>query len=408
MVDVTGPLFAAQINAGNDEFVALALVASDDLAAGVDHQCLILSDVNDPYWLVYRIPVLLVSWGTKIVLQCSSATTDGKSGRLSPKAMKHQLLKPPVIGAITTLLFAIIGYAAETGPQEIHYESSADGSQQPAMFYAPAQPDAVPLLVVLHTWSGDYKQGYHAACAAWCVAHHWAYIHPNFRGPNKRPEATGSKLVVGDIESAVEYAKRSTHIDASRIYLLGTSGGGYAALLMAGERPKIWAGVSAWAAISDLKAWYHETKRAGGDKHYYDDIAKSCGGPPGTSQTVDQEYLDRSPLTHLHGARGLALDINAGIHDGHEGSVPISHSLRAFNAVAASEDQFSEREITYFLKQAAVPPQLHQNVFDPTYGNKPPMFRRTSGRARVTIFDGGHELIPTAALEWLAKQRQNN
>ncbi len=320
--------------------------------------------------------------------------------------MRHQFLTQPAIVAATTLLYAVIGYSAENGPRDIQYQSAADGSRQPAMFYAPAQPEAVPLLVILHTWSGDYKEHDQAPCAAWCVAHHWAYIHPNFRGPNKRPEATGSKLVIDDIVSAVEYAKRSAHIDPSRIYLVGVSGGGYTALLMAGRRPEIWAGVSAWASISDLKAWYHETKRAGGNKHYYDDIANSCGGPPGTSQTVDQQYLDRSPLTHLAGARGLPLDINAGIRDGHEGSVPVSHSLRAFNAVAASKDEFGEREITYFVKQAAVPPQLRQSVSDPTYGKKPPLFRRTSGRARITIFDGGHEIIPTAALEWLAQQRK--
>ncbi len=322
--------------------------------------------------------------------------------------MNAQNVTRLAIFVLTTLLGATVGYSAETGPHEVRYESAADGSQQKAMFYAPTKADPIPLLVVLHTWSGDYKQEYHAACADWCVAHDWAYIHPNFRGPNKRPEATGSKLVIGDIASAVEYAKRSAHIDNSRIYLLGTSGGGYTALLMAGERPEIWAGVSAWAAIADLKAWYHETKRADGKKHYYEDIAASCGGSPGKSQAVDQEYLERSPLTHLHGARGLALDINAGIHDGHEGSVPISHSLRAFNAVAAPKDQFTEHEITYFVKKAAVPPELSKTVSDQTYGDKRPLFRRTSGPARITIFDGGHEIIPTAALEWLARQRKNN
>jgi len=42
--------------------------------------------------------------------------------------------------------------------REVRYKSSADGTQQPAMFYAPEKSAAVPLLVVLHTWHGDYKQ----------------------------------------------------------------------------------------------------------------------------------------------------------------------------------------------------------------------------------------------------------
>ena len=42
----------------------------------------------------------------------------------------------------------------------------------------------------------------------------------------------------------------------------------------------------------------------------------------------------RSPLTHLHRAASLPLDIAAGVHDGHKGSVPIRHSLDAFNVIA--------------------------------------------------------------------------
>ncbi|GAG09210.1 unnamed protein product, partial [marine sediment metagenome] len=102
---------------------------------------------------------------------------------------------------------------------EIQYISSADESEQPAMFYAPDSKDGVPLVVALHTWSGNYRQRHHKAIEQWCVKNGWAYIHPDFRGPNRRPEATGSRLVVKDIVSAVEYAKEQTAIDASSIYL---------------------------------------------------------------------------------------------------------------------------------------------------------------------------------------------
>jgi len=133
--------------------------------------------------------------------------------------------------------------------KEIRYLSAADGSEQPAMFYAPDKKEAMPLLVALHTWSSDYKQDHHEECAEWCINKGWAYIHPDFRGPNKRPEATGSDLVVKDIVSAVAYAKKMRNIDSSRIYLVGTSGGGYTALVMAGHHPEIWAGISAWVPI---------------------------------------------------------------------------------------------------------------------------------------------------------------
>lgn len=293
---------------------------------------------------------------------------------------------------LLALAWAITVKAQEV--REIRYMSSADNSEQPAVFYSPHSKQPVPLIVALHTWSGNYKQKYHKDIEQWCVKNGWAYIHPDFRGPNKRPEATGSKLVVADIVSAVEYAKTTTKVDSSAIYLVGTSGGGYTALVMSGHHPEIWAGVSAWVPISDLKAWHAQGK-------YVRDLEASCGGAPGASAEVDKEYTDRSPLTYLQKAKGLTLHINAGIHDGHKGSVPISHSLLAFNEVAATKDQISKEDIRFFVQKAQVPPGLKADISDPAYGDKRPLFRRSSGNATVTIFEGGHELVASAALDWI-------
>jgi len=282
--------------------------------------------------------------------------------------------------------------------KEIRYKSSADQSEQPAMFYAPASETPVPLIVALHTWSGNYKQKYHRAIEKWCIEHGWAYIHPDFRGPNNRPEATGSGLVVADIVSAVEYAKKTAKIDNSAIYLVGTSGGGYTALVMAGHHPEMWAGVSAWVPISDLAAWHAQGK-------HVDALESSCGGAPGDSPAVDAEYAKRSPLTHLKNAKGTTLHISAGIRDR---IVPISHSLLAFNQVAAAEDQVSEEDIRFFVETAKVPPKLDADLSDPTYGQKQPLFRRESGNATVTIFDGGHQLIATAATAWIQQIHNEN
>lgn len=300
-----------------------------------------------------------------------------------------------------TLLFvAVVGFsplsAACQSLEEISYISSADNSRQPAMFYAPGGEAAVPLVVALHTWSGHYKQKQHQAIADWCMSNRWAYIHPEFRGPNNRPEATGSELAVQDIVSAVEHAKKTAGIDASSVFLVGTSGGGYMALLMAGRHPELWAGVSAWVPISDLRAWHAQAPAK-----YRRDIVASCGGSPGDSQAVDRQYRLRSPLTYLAEARHLALHINAGITDGHTGSVPVSHSLLAFNQVAAPEDRLTDEEIRFFVERAEVPAHLKQPIFDPSYGEKQPLFRRTSGNATVTIFRGGHELVPKAAIAWM-------
>lgn len=285
--------------------------------------------------------------------------------------------------------------------QEISYWSQADSTQQPALFYDSGSEHAKPLLVGLHTWSGDYRQTSSVPYANWCLQKDWVLVHPNFRGPNNRPEATGSELVVGDILSAVDYALENANVDTNRIYLIGSSGGGYTSLLMAGKTPQVWAGISAWVPIVDLKAWYYESLER--QNKYAQDIVQSCGGPPGASDSVDAEYYKRSPI-HVLSAAAMPLDINAGIYDGHIGSVPISHSLRAFNAVAAPADTLDRQTMIFFEQQAHVPKHLQWQSTDPFYGEKPVLFRRMSRNARISLFEGGHDMIPNAALHWLSQQ----
>ena len=315
----------------------------------------------------------------------------------------------PIPLVIVVAVVAAVATACTANAQEeemklkaIRYLSSADDTKQPAMFHAPKSDEPVPLLVVLHTWSGGYRQNYHAGCEAWAMKKGWVVIRPNFRGPNNKPDACGSELAVADILSAVEYAKSAAKVDAKRVYLVGASGGGHAALLLAGRAPKVWAGVSAWVPVSDLAAWYDEcTKRK---LNYANDVVKCCGGVPGASPEVDEEYRRRSPVTWLKNARGVPLDINAGISDGHTGSVPIRHALRAFNVVAEKEDRISDADIEHMTDKAEVPPTLAADVVDQSYGAKKPLFRRTSGKARVTIFRGGHEIVEHAAMTWLEQQ----
>ena len=310
---------------------------------------------------------------------------------------------------ILILLLTISAVAAPKGwpkeVQEIKYPSKADNTRQPALFYAPAgRAKPRPLLVGLHSWSGDYRQN-NSPYGKWCIEQKWNFIHPNFRGPNRQPEATGSELVVADILSAVEFAKKNGAVDETRIYLVGASGGGYAALLLAGRAPEIWAGVSAWVPILDLAQWYSETSKR--KMKYAREIELSIGGKPLPGSEATAGAMKRSPVTYLARAKGVALDINAGITDGHNGSVPISHSLEAFNLLAAAKDRLSTKQISAFVRTAKVPQSITDTVpADKTYGAKRVLFRRQSGTARVTIFQGGHEIIPAAALHWLAKQQR--
>ena len=128
---------------------------------------------------------------------------------------------------------------------------------------------------------------------------------------------------------------------------------------------------------------------------------KSCGGTPGQSAKIDEQYRLHSPLTYLAKATLVRLHIHAGITDRHTGSVLVSHSLLAYNKVAKADDQLTQAEIDYFVQHAKAPKHLQQQISDPSYGKKRPLFRRTSGQAIVTIFNGGHELITETAIDWI-------
>ncbi len=305
----------------------------------------------------------------------------------------------------------VAGWPAEV--KEIRYTSRADSTKQSALFLRPEDSSSArPLLVGLHTWGGDYRQTsrtYGAPYARWCIEKNWVLVCPNFRGPNSRPEACGSELVVKDVMSAVEFARRETKVDPQRIYLVGVSGGGHLSLLMAGRHPEVWAGVSAWVPITDLALW-HKQCGAGGSRFskYARDMEAVCLGAPGSGEKVDEQYGLRSPLTWLPRARGLAIDINAGILDGHVGSVPVDHSLSAFNRLALKEDRIQVDDIESIRRSAKIPEHLKFTSKDPLYGKKVPLFRAESNKARVTLFQGGHEIVPEAALSWLEKQSRTD
>jgi len=289
--------------------------------------------------------------------------------------------------------------------QKIHVVSSIDGTEQPCYLISPEGFDPtgppVPLLVSLHTWSGGVEQR-DPKMELEADRRGWVCLWPHFRGPNSSPEACGSEKAQQDILDALDWVLERYPIDKRRIYLTGASGGGHMAMLMAGRYPDRWTAVSAWVGISDLEAW-HARHATGG---YGAMLRASCGGAPGESPAIDEQYRLRSPKTWLHRAVNVPLDLAAGVHDGHKGSVPIRHTLEAFNIVAAAQGLpvVSEQEIAELSRPNGrlEHPQPGDTEEDPTLG-RALYLRRTAGRARVTIFEGGHERIAEAAAEWLSR-----
>jgi predicted peptidase len=290
--------------------------------------------------------------------------------------------------------------------QKLQIRSTADQTLQPSYLLVPSDGEREtsprPLVVTLHSWSADVEQR-NVALEQLALQRGWIVLAPHFRGVNNGPEACGSPLAQQDILDTVEWVLENHAVDRSRIYLTGSSGGGHMTLLMAGRHPWRWTAASAWVPITDLTHWH----RLHADGRYGEMMRLACGGPPGASVEVDYEYRQRSPITHLAGANQLPVDIAAGIHDGHTGSVPIDHSLYAFNILAAVHraDPITHDEIQQLLRPHGRldHPRPSDQVEDDSFG-RVIYLRRHAGPSRVTIFEGGHEGIATAAISWLEDQ----
>ena len=283
------------------------------------------------------------------------------------------------------------------GLHRIEVRSTADGSMQPSYLAVPASSaDAsgrMPLVVMLHTWNSDLEARY-TRIEGDVVPRGWLALTPNFRGQNNHPEACGSLLAQQDILDAVAWVRSRFPADEKRIYLIGWSGGGFMAMLMAARYPNMWAAASAGAGISDLRAWYeqHQTDTFGSD------LRRCFGGAPSDSESVARRYRDQSPITYLRPGLGVPLDLAAGKDDP---EVSVRHTLEAFRALAP--DALSEQEIANLLADAASLPSIEDAE---SLIPRRLYLRRTAGQVRATVFDGKHEWFYRSSLRWLEQHRR--
>ena len=288
---------------------------------------------------------------------------------------------------------------------DVVFTATADNSEQHMLFYDSGSGARKPLLVALHTWSNNYLAEKGAeAYLRWCEANDWALAFPDFRGANISPDAMGSAKAVSDIADAVAFAKTLCAVNSSRIYLAGVSGGGHMALLAAALLPEIWAGVTAWVPIFDLEVWWRECSNNPKYERYAKMVELCTGGMPLQGSDAWLECQKRSASSCLTWPVPFMLDINGGLFDGREGSVPFTHSLNAFNAAADPGDRIPDTVIAEFYRTLNPPSQAACS--DALYGACRPVFRKTSGNTRVTIFHGGHGIVHSAAMNLLAKQQK--
>lgn len=295
------------------------------------------------------------------------------------------------------------------GRHHISVTSSIDSSNQPSYLILPDNyfddEELRPIVVSLHTWSYDLEQSF-PELEQEVSKRGWIYLFPNFRGKNETFEACASGIARQDVIDALDWTLSNFRTDPSRVYLTGMSGGGFMTLAMVSSFPSRWTAASAWVPLSDLRAWY--------DVHagdVYGEMTRGCiGGDPAENSEALAELDRRSPLYQMKHASGVALDISAGRFDGHLGKpIPVWHSIAAFNEIADSvgEARISALEIEQLSRHDPMldDPGEGDIVTDPTFGREIFM-RRHAGKARITIFDGGHDWLIAPILEWFEKHPQ--
>jgi pimeloyl-ACP methyl ester carboxylesterase len=282
--------------------------------------------------------------------------------------------------------------------ERVRIRSTADESFQKAYYYQSPLPGPQPLVVSLHTWSGDYNQK--DRLVQDITERGWHYIHPDFRGPNTRPEACGSPLVLSDLDDAIQFAIDQGGVDTTAIHVIGSSGGGYATLLLYRNSRHPIRTFSAWVPISNLEDWYWSSKSRG---LKYADHLEAVTQSDSIAFNAE-EARRRSPIykkTERPDRSNSQLFLYAGIHDGYTGSVPITQSVHFYNKLVeemggTTEDQVPMEQLVYLLAQRPSIP--HYTTDEEPIGGRHVHLRKRYRSVQLTIFEGRHEMVIAAAL----------
>lgn len=291
----------------------------------------------------------------------------------------------------------------------VHFPSSLDGKDQAAYFYRAKSDRPRPLIISLHTWSGNYEQ---KDTLSWmCVQQDYNYIHPDFRGVNNQPEACGSPLAIRDIDDAIAYAIRNGRVDTTEIHVIGVSGGGHATLLAYMNSRYPVKTFAAWVPISNLVDWYYES--VGRRQKYARDLAMVTN----PTQTGADDYAlneaearNRSPIfmdTPVQRRQNSKLYLFTGIHDGYTGSVPITQSLRFYNKVVHDFAPKDSNALISTERMLSLVERRNTQLGHPAALSHGAIHFRKSfaGQVQITVFEGTHELLPEQALDHLAGEK---
>jgi len=238
--------------------------------------------------------------------------------------------------------------------EEIFIKSTLDDTLQPSLFFRAEGEEKRPLIVGLHTWSHN-RTNQIQYLLTFAEEQNFNMLLPEFRGPNLTSNPNGS-LACGslhakqDIKDAIDYIKANENIDTNNIFLIGLSGGGHMAMLMAGFCPEYFRTIAAFAPISDLARWRSEAPSP-----YAPNIDYCCNNSK-------EEMYDRSPIKYIDTIAKANLKI---FHGRIDETVPFRQSVDFYNEMLA---------------------------------------KYPKARIYIDIFDGGHQFDKSLCKNWILSQ----
>ena len=154
--------------------------------------------------------------------------------------------------------------------------------------------------------------------------------------------------------------------------------------------------------------WYLETGSRG--LKYADDIL-ACTGSADSVLNI-AEAKRRSPYfmdTPVSLRKNSTLNIYCGIHDGYTGSVPVTQSIRFYNKLVGDlkggqQALVPDEDIIYLLARRAYLPEQPCSLMEPE--GRLIHYQKQYQSIQLTIFEGGHEMLPGAAMENLIRKAQ--
>lgn len=236
---------------------------------------------------------------------------------------------------------------------ELLIESSLDGTMQPSLFFRYEGAEKRPLLVSLHTWSFN-RTSLVKTMLPLAERLEFNLLLPEFRGPNlaRNPNCTkacASVFAMQDIKDAIDHLVKNDEIDKDNVFLLGQSGGGHMALMVAGYCPEYFKAIGAYVPITDLSKWTEQ------NEIYRPRVIACC-------TESREEMLKRSPVTYIDNIARANLKI---FHGKYDPVVHVSHS------------------IDFYIELIK---------------------RHPDARVYLDIFDGAHEIDLNTAEYWIRSQ----